>query len=250
MKNEGSDDSWTWERLWREKTDLKEQIPQVKSEIESLKSERQQWFERQQMLYALCKRNNVYLISDNNSKESDECRIINNRLTELYRIEEEETKLAEERFLKESTQIKRRKKEKTTELSAQIANAEKSQAEKHAVLIQASKQLSSSISRDARFFLLKMFSDTEEVSRAKQALQVADSQKKKADIQLSVLKAELAKAITDFDNQLTACRPTSYRPSAAEIDERQKLEGRKTELMDKQSQKKSARKEGRYDGSN
>lgn len=250
MKNEGSDDSWTWERLWREKTDLKEQIPQVKSEIESLKSERQQWFERQQMLYGLCKRNNVYLISDNNSKESDECRIINNRLTELYRIEEEETKLAEECFLKESAQIQQRKKEKTTELSAQIANAEKSQAEKHAVFIQASKQLSSSISRDARFFLLKMFSDTEEVSRAKQALQVADSQKKKADIQLSVLKAELAKAITDFDNQLTACHPTPYRPSAAEIDERQKLEGRKTELMDKQSQKKSARKEGRYDGSN
>jgi hypothetical protein len=67
---------------------------------------------------------------------------------------------------------------------------------------------------------------------------------------LSVLKAELAKAITDFDNQLTACHPTPYRPSAAEIDERQKLEGRKTELMDKQSQKKSARKEGRYDDSN
>jgi hypothetical protein len=67
----------------------------------------------------------VYLITDSNSKESDECRIINNRLTELYRIEEEETKLAEERFLKESAQIQQRKKEKTTELSAQIANAKK-----------------------------------------------------------------------------------------------------------------------------
>ena len=96
MKRVGSDDSSTWERLWREKNDLKDQIPQVKAEIESLKSERQQWFSRQRLLYSLCKRNNLYLISDNKSKESDESRIINCRLTELYKIEEEANKREEE----------------------------------------------------------------------------------------------------------------------------------------------------------
>ena len=49
------------------------------------------------MIYSLCKRNNVFLISDNNEVESDEYRIINNRLAELYRIEEEANKREEER---------------------------------------------------------------------------------------------------------------------------------------------------------
>ena len=158
MKNEHSDDSWTWERLWRKKTDLKDQIPKVKAEIESLKSKRQQWYQRRQMVYTLCKRNNVYLISDNNSRESDEYRIINKRLTELYRIEE--AKLAEQRFQEESARIQERKKEKVAEITVQIDRATEIQAEKYAIYIQASSQLSRGKRADARFFLSKLFSDT------------------------------------------------------------------------------------------
>ena len=78
------------------------------------------------MIYSLCKRNNVFLISDNNAKESDECRIINNKLAELYRIEEDANKREEEQFEVESAQIRLEHKEKTEELSAQIMSAKES----------------------------------------------------------------------------------------------------------------------------
>lgn len=248
MISEHSSDSWTWERLQREKADFKEQIPQLKADIESLKSKRQQWFARQQMIYTLCKQNRVDLISDNTSQESDECRIINKRLAELHRIEE--ARLAEQRFMEESASIQQRKKEKETELHAQIESAAKNHAEKCAIFTRVSMQLSSIKKRDTRFFLLKLFSDTEEVSRAKQALQVADSQKKCADDHLSKLNTELAKAISDFDRQIESCRPIPYRPTADEKDEIQQLENRKAELVNKQNKKRSARREKGNESSN
>lgn len=62
------------------------------------------------MVYLLCMQNNVYLISDNNSQETDECRIINKRFTNF--IGTEEVKLAEQRFQEESAQIQEHKEEK------------------------------------------------------------------------------------------------------------------------------------------
>ena len=248
MKSIGSDDSVTWDRLWREKNDLKQQIPHVKNEIESLKSERKQWFARQQMLYTLCKKNNVYLIPDGKAEASDEYRIIDTRLVELLQIEREANQHEEERFERESAQIKQLKEAKINELSAQIASAEVIQVKMNAVVIQAAKQLSNNKSRDARFFLLKLFSETEEVSIAKQAFQSANAQKKRADTELATLKTKLAIATEEFDRQLFACRPKPYRPSPAESEEREKLEGRRTELLDSYKKKKATQKEGRYDG--
>ena len=79
----------------------------------------------------------MFLISDNNAIESDEYRIINNRLTELYRIEEDSNKREEERFKVESAQIQQRRKEKIEELTAKIKIAEKNLAEKNYALSQA-----------------------------------------------------------------------------------------------------------------
>ena len=262
MIDSRSDDSSKWERLQRQKAAYRDdisstkaridrmqgQISQIKSELAAQKNTRKQWLDRRQMVYSLCKRNNVYLISDNNSQETDECRIIHKRLTELYRIEE--VKLAEQRFQEESAQIQEHKEEKVTEITVQIDSAIKSQAKKCAIFKQASAQLTKSKSADKRFFLSKLFSDTEEVAIAKQALKDAETQKKSADDHLSKLKAELAKIITDFDGQIESARPIPYRPTAREKEEIQQLENRKNELMDKQSKKISVRKEGYYDRSN
>lgn len=264
MINSHSDDNWKWERLQSEKSNyrnsissakeyidmLQIQITQEKSTLTSLKSERQQWYARQQMLYSLCKKNDVYLIPDGKAESSDECRIIDVRLTELYQIENDANQREQERFKRESAQIQQQRKSKTDDLSSQIANAEATQAKTNVVFDQASKQLSNSKSRDARFFLLKLFSETEEVSRAKQALQLATVQKKRADTELAALKTELAKVAEEFDRQLVACLPKPYRPSSAESEEREKLEGRRTELLDTRRQKKATRKEGLYDSQN
>jgi hypothetical protein len=185
----------------------------------------------------------VFLISDNNEVESDEYRIINNRLAELYRIEEEANKREEERFIFESAQIQKRRKEKIEELTAKIKIAEKNVAEKNYALSQANQQLVDSKDHDKRFFLLKIFAESEEVSKAKITLQIATKQKKEADILLSGLKAELSRAIDKFDKELKDCRPKPYRPTAAESDEREKLEHRKAELLSNPGKRKSVQKE-------
>jgi hypothetical protein len=200
------------------------------------------------MIYSLCKRNNVFLISDNNAIESDEYRIINNRLTELYRIEEDSNKREEERFKVESAQIQQRRKEKIEELTAKIKIAEKNLAEKNYALSQATQQLLNSKRHDKRFFLLKIFAESEEVSKAKKALQIATKQKKEVDNLLSGLKAELSKAIDKFDKELKDCRPKPYCPTAAESDEREKLEHRRAELLSNPGKRKSVQKEKKDEG--
>lgn len=244
IKNSHSSD-YSWDELWSRKKELREVIiPQTKSEIETLKAERQQWFARQQMLYSLCKKNNVYLISDGKESASDEYQIIDARLSELYQIENDANLSEEERFKRESAQIQQDRKDKVDKLSVLIANAENNQTEKNADLSRATKALSNSKSRDARFFLLKLFSETEEVTRAKLALQSASTQKKKADTDLSKLRTELAEATASFDKRLEYCRPKPYRPSPTESEERDKLEGRRTELLDPKRRKKNQPKEG------
>ena len=241
-KQQISDSSW--DILWSRKKELRECIiPELKHEIVSVNSELKQWYLRREMIYSLCKRNNVFLISDNNEVESDEYRIINNRLAELYRIEEEANKREEERFIFESAQIQKRRKEKIEELTAKIKIAEKNVAEKNYALSQANQQLVDSKDHDKRFFLLKIFAESEEVSKAKITLQIATKQKKEADILLSGLKAELSRAIDKFDKELKDCRPKPYRPTAAESDEREKLEHRKAELLSNPGKRKSVQKE-------
>lgn len=246
-ESQSSDNSW--DELWDRKKELRECIiPEIKSEIASVSSELKQWVSRRQMLYSLCKRNNVFLISDKSAKESDECRIINNRLAELYRIEEDANKREEERFKFESAQIQLRRKEKTEELTAKIKIAEITLAEKNYALSEATNQLLRSKRHDKRFFLLKIFDESEEVSKAKIALQIATKQKKEADTLLSGLKAELSKAIDKFDKELKDCRPKPYRPTAAESDEREKLEHRSAELLSNPGKRKSVQKEKKDEG--
>lgn len=233
MKSIRSNDSSSWDRLWSEKNGLKEQIPQVKNDIDSLKAQRKQWFERKQMLYSLCKKNNVYLISDGQAEDSDEYQIIDSKLAEFIQAEEEANQREKERFERESSQIQKEKTVKIDELSVRIKNVEVDQLIVNAVLDSSLNQLSNSKSRDTRFFLRKIFSKTDEVKRAEQYYKLAASKKKKSDDLLLKLKTELSTAIKDFDKQILDCSPKSYKPSLSEIAEREKLESRKNVLLEK-----------------
>ena len=73
-------------------------------------------------------------------------------------------------------------------------------------------------------------------------MQIATKQKKEDNL-LSGLKAELSRAIDKFDKELKDCRPKPYRPTAAESDEREKLEHRKAELLSNPGKRKSVQKE-------
>ncbi|MCM1175275.1 MAG: hypothetical protein NC341_09515 [Blautia sp.] len=61
MKREGSNDSDTWDRLWRKKKELKAEIEQIGEEILLLKEELDQWHKRRLALYTLCRENHVPL---------------------------------------------------------------------------------------------------------------------------------------------------------------------------------------------
>ena len=250
MKSTGSRDSFTWERLWRDKSYLKDGITLMKKEIDSLKTERQQWYTLQQTLFSLCEKSNLYLLPDGKAEASDEYRIIECRLTELKLNEEKANQYEKERFERDSIQIQQLKAAQINELSLRIASAAAIQFEYSELLSQASKLLSYSKKHDQRFFLWKIFYETEEISKAKMKLQNATSQERKASNLLSELKAELVKATDDFDKQLFACRPKKYTPSFAEFEEIEKLEGRKIELLDKKRQKSATRKEGSNESQN
>ncbi|MEG2420141.1 MAG: hypothetical protein RSB55_01230 [Oscillospiraceae bacterium] len=248
MKETGSDDSDTWDELWSQKNGLKELIPAVNSEIGSLETQHQHWRDRQQMLCALCRDNHIYLVLDGKGEASDEYRIITGRLEELSLMEREANQREQERFARDYSQIQQAKKAKTDELSALIAQAEIVQEEKRAVLSGAEKLLAMSKSCDGRFFLAKLFFQTEEVGHAKRALRLSSEQKKAADRVLASAKARLAISTAEFDARIAACYPKPYCLPSAEREEREKLEGRKWELLNPQRQKTTRREERRNDG--
>ena len=239
MKRIGSNDSSTWDRLWREKNALKEEIPEVKGEIELLESERKQWIGRQRMLYALCKKNHVYFIYDGKAEASDEYLIIDNRLKELEQIEKEAIQCEEERFQRESVLIQQERNNKIDELSMQIMKANKKQTEMDIKQNKASKHLEDCRKRDTRSILLRMLTDTEEIAEAREALRKAVLQKEKADETVKTLKTEFDKITKDFDRRLNACRPKIYCLKPDEIEEREKLENRKNELLNMYRERKN-----------
>jgi hypothetical protein len=145
IKRSGSSDS-SWDSLWNRKKEIRESvIPSLKNEISIVSAELKQWIARRQMLYSLCKKNNVYLISDGKGSASDEYQIIDARLSELYQIESDANQSEEERFKRESAQILLKKKEKVDQLTDLIANAQKHQIEMNANLSRATKTLSNCI---------------------------------------------------------------------------------------------------------
>ena len=77
---------------------------------------------------------------------------------------------------------------------------------------------------------------------------IATKQKKEVDNLLSGLKDELSKAIDKFDKELKDCRPKPYCPTAAESDEREKLEHRRAELLSNPGKRKSVQKEKKDEG--
>lgn len=230
IKNAGTSDS-DWDSLWEKKNRLKSRISDLKEELDSLRTERTQWYERQKMLYSLCRENHIYLIPGGKGKASDEYRFIDNRLNELQRQEEETKQLEQERFLQESALLQQQKQEQTSTLAAQIDNARKRQTALHNDQEQSLRHLEDCKRRDNRFFLSRMFSDTDEVRKANLDYLSVSILKQRADNRLNALLKENARVTADFDRKLAASQPRPYRPAPGELQEREGLEIRKEELL-------------------
>ena len=235
MREERSRDSARWDGLCRDKEicfdKIEEIITQTDAEITPLEAQRQQWFERMQMIYALAKQNRVALLPENISQKLDECEGIDERLAELERKAQAETALAQRRAREEQGRKQKEKSEKEAELHTLLESAKRNQLATQTRLAQAAAQLLISKQRDTRFFLTKLFKDTDEIRAVKRVLQGAEAQKRDADAHVVKSEDALAIEMRNFDRRIKAASPRPYSPPEAEKEEIQRLEKRKNDLM-------------------
>ena len=90
-----SSDQDKWNTLKDRQTNLQTDINTMNEEIRAInsiilqkKNEQKIWFDKKNNIYNSLKNNNIYLLSDKNQKESDEERIISERLFEIKNLKE------------------------------------------------------------------------------------------------------------------------------------------------------------------
>lgn len=251
-----SDDQDKWERLQRERRDLSSEMDSLRDSISSKKKERSQWFEKRDYIFQVCKKYGVPLIPDKKT-QTDEDRIIADRLVELNEIRTEGAAEAEKKCEQERSEIIACYNEARGELEAEVSSIEKKIAQLVAEYDGTATKVSSAEKKvkqikdgDDRFFLVKMFSETpgldsarKTVSLLKKELVILGKKKAEAEKKANEIKDRIAELDKKHERDLRRCIPRALRPTAAEAREEKKLVYRKEEI-------EKRRKEGGYENKN
>lgn len=251
-----SDDQDKWERLQRERRDLSSEMESLRDSISSKKKERSQWFEKRDYIFQVCKKYGVPLIPDKKA-QTDEDRIIADRLVELNEIRTEGAAEAEKKCEQERAEIIACYNEARGELESEASSIEKKIAQLVAEYDVTATKVSSAEKKvkqikdgDDRFFLVKMFSETpgldsarKTVSLLKKELAILGKKKAEAEKKANEIKAKIAELDKKHERDLRRCIPRALRPTAAEAREEKKLVYRKEEI-------EKRRKEGGYENKN
>lgn len=251
-----SDDQDKWERLQRERRDLSSEMDSLRDSISSKKKERNQWFEKRDYIFQVCKKFGVPLISDKKT-QTDEDRIIADRLVELNEIRTEGAAEAEKKCEQERSEIISRYSETRGELESEASSIEKTIAQLvaeydglAAKVFSAEKKIKQIKDGDNRFFLIKMFSETPGLDSARKTLSLLRKKlaivgKKKAEAEKkgNEIKDKIAELDKKHERDLRRCIPRALRPTATEAREEKKLLYRKEEI-------EKRRKEGGYENKN
>ena len=251
-----SDDQDKWERLQRERRDLSSEMDSLRDSISSKKKERSQWFEKRDYIFQVCKKYGVPLIPDKKT-QTDEDRIIADRLVELNEIRTEGAAEAEKKCEQERSEIIACYNEARGELEAEASSIEKKIAQLVAEYDGTATKVSSAEKKvkqikdgDDRFFLVKMFSETpgldsarKAVSLLKKELVILGKKKAEAEKKANEIKDRIAELDKKHERDLRRCIPRALRPTAAEAREEKKLVYRKEEI-------EKRRKEGGYENKN
>lgn len=251
-----SDDQDKWERLQRERRDLSSEMESLRDSISSKKKERSQWFEKRDYIFQVCKKYGVPLIPDKKA-QTDEDRIIADRLVELNEIRTEGAAEAEKKCEQERAEIIACYNEARGELESETSSVEKKIAQLVAEYDVTATKVSSAEKKvkqikdgDDRFFLVKMFSETpgldsarKTVSLLKKELAILGKKKAEAEKKANEIKAKIAELDKKHERDLRRCIPRALRPTAAEAREEKKLVYRKEEI-------EKRRKEGGYENKN
>lgn len=251
-----SDDQDKWERLQRERRDLSSEMDSLRDSISSKKKERNQWFEKRDYIFQVCKKFGVPLISDKKT-QTDEDRIIADRLVELNEIRTEGAAEAEKKCEQERSEIISRYSETRGELESEASSIEKTIAQLvaeydglAAKVFSAEKKIKQIKDGDNRFFLIKMFSETpgldsarKTLSLLKKKLAIVGKKKAEAEKKGNEIKDKIAELDKKHERDLRRCIPRALRPTATEAREEKKLLYRKEEI-------EKRRKEGGYENKN
>ena len=251
-----SDDQDKWERLQRERRDLSSEMDSLRDTISSKKKERSQWFEKRDYIFQICKKYGVPLIPDKKT-QTDEDRIIADRLIELGEIRVEGTAEAEKKCEEERLEIVSRYNEARAELESAMSSIENTITQfvaeydgTAAKVSSAEKKVKQIKDEDDRFFLVRMFSETpgldsarKKVSLLKKELAIIGNKKAEAEKKAAEIKSEIAELEKKHERDLRRCVPRILRPTTAEAREEKKLVYRKEEV-------EKRRKEGGYENKN
>lgn len=212
MAESHSDDSFTWDSLQRERKDLSEKIEDAKSDlgiieslessIDSAKKKRSEWHDKRKSILGICNQSNVYLLSDRDSGESDEIRIISERLDGYLQRQteiEKENRAALERIQKEKDDCISKLEEAICEANASAEEAQNAYDNAQSSLVHLQES-------DNRFFLVKLFKESDDVTKAKKQLLAKKKALKSAQDLLSGLLSEKEKEEKAFNKEIKSFR--------------------------------------------
>ena len=272
MRDSRSSDQWQWDSLQKERKRLASdidllsaEIDRYSSRIDSLSSEieilesavktckttvsskkdaRKRWSEKRDQIVEFLKRYDKKFRCDRRIAEKDEMSIITTRLEEIQLIREEDAVEAQEVYKQEYEDIIRRHKEKVSCFEdrkkillerCQEAKAVCSTCEQRVSL--AERQLASSKEADSRFVLLRFFTQScdvtvarDELERAHAALANAKETKSSIESMIDELMKESEAEAKAFDEEIHNCKPRHLRPTSAEQHEEKKLLLRRVEM--------------------
>lgn len=228
MAESHSDDSYRWDRLQRERKVLSDEIETAKDDlekircleasIESTKRTRNEWYEKRRSILETCSKSNVYLLSDYNSGESDEIRIVSERLTVYLQRQakiEDENRAALARVQKAKADV-------ISELEATICEAQADLKKAQGVYIEAQISFQKTKESDKRLFLIKLFAESGEVATARKNLSIKKECLESAQSRLSSLFEEKEKQEKLYDKKVKDFRGAQDASLASTINKYQR----------------------------
>ena len=163
MRYESSNDSERWERLQEAKRNSQKNIPTLRAQKKSIKTQIKPWKDTQKEIIKICKNNNIYLDRPRDGF-SDEVRILLGKKEEsLSQIEALSTACEQEKEKKQAFY-----RISLSETETQIEKLKTQETTIKQRLKKAQKDIDDAEKRDSRSLFARILSDSDEVVKAKE----------------------------------------------------------------------------------
>ena len=220
MKTVRSGDSDKWNRLQKEKNSLSETIMQLKADRSDLNMQLHQWIAQKKAVFSLFNRNGIYLKPPVNREQPDEIRVLQQKRVSLdSKIKEKNNEYGACIALETEQHCK-----KMLTLEKQLSVAEKDLEGKRKTRNRARQHLSDCQQKDNRFIIVKLFSESNEITDAKRLLISADASFHEAEHKLQRARQLIEEEKDSYDRKISElekqkkCEIDAYEAQQRDID--------------------------------